>query len=235
VSSPRLLALDGALGGFSAAVVSADGEFYERTPSGDALERGLAAVAAALAAAGLRFEQLDALAVGTGPGGFTGLRIAVSFAKSLAFARGLPLIGISSYDALEGPGPAEPRVTSVAARPGTACARFTVAGAHTFVRGTYAEIAAAVRTLWAGDALAAYGLEGVAAELGERGFIVRSWGFGPEAAALPIARLAVRRLLAGDVAGASAHAVRPDYGGEPQYAVHDGAVAAHEGAARSSS
>jgi tRNA threonylcarbamoyl adenosine modification protein YeaZ len=41
-------------------------------------------------------RALDALAVATGPGGFTGLRVAVAFAKSLALARSVPVVGIES-------------------------------------------------------------------------------------------------------------------------------------------
>jgi tRNA threonylcarbamoyladenosine biosynthesis protein TsaB len=50
--------------------------------------------------AGLTPEQLDAVAYGAGPGSFTGLRIACGLAQGLAVARALPVIGISSLDAL---------------------------------------------------------------------------------------------------------------------------------------
>jgi tRNA threonylcarbamoyladenosine biosynthesis protein TsaB len=49
---------------------------------------------------GLDFSGLDALAFGAGPGSFTGLRIACALAQGLAFARGLPLVGISTLEAL---------------------------------------------------------------------------------------------------------------------------------------
>jgi len=48
----------------------------------------------------LRKEKLDAVAFGAGPGAFTGLRIACALAQGLAFARGLPVIGISTLEAL---------------------------------------------------------------------------------------------------------------------------------------
>ena len=52
------------------------------------------------AAAGISIAQLDAVAFGAGPGSFTGLRIACGVAQGLAFARGLPVIGISSLEAM---------------------------------------------------------------------------------------------------------------------------------------
>jgi tRNA threonylcarbamoyladenosine biosynthesis protein TsaB len=49
---------------------------------------------------GLNFSRLDAMAFGAGPGAFTGLRIACALAQGLAFARGLPLVGVSTLEAL---------------------------------------------------------------------------------------------------------------------------------------
>src|SRR6266581_5689237 len=53
-----------------------------------------------LKTSGLSAAQLDAVAFGAGPGSFTGLRIACGLAQGLAFARGLPVIGISTLEAL---------------------------------------------------------------------------------------------------------------------------------------
>jgi tRNA threonylcarbamoyladenosine biosynthesis protein TsaB len=53
-----------------------------------------------LADAGLTASELDGVAFGAGPGSFTGLRIACGLAQGLAFARGLPVIAISSFEAI---------------------------------------------------------------------------------------------------------------------------------------
>ena len=53
-----------------------------------------------LASAGISIAQLDAVAFGAGPGSFTGLRIACGVAQGLAFARGLPVLGIPTLEAM---------------------------------------------------------------------------------------------------------------------------------------
>ena len=50
--------------------------------------------------AGLALHELDAVAVGRGPGSYTGLRIGVSAAKGLTFPLGIPLISSSGLDIL---------------------------------------------------------------------------------------------------------------------------------------
>jgi len=48
----------------------------------------------------LGWSDLDAIAVGTGPGNFTGIRISVSAARGLSMATGKPAIGVSLFEAM---------------------------------------------------------------------------------------------------------------------------------------
>ncbi len=53
-----------------------------------------------LGAAGLAIGGVGAIAVGTGPGSFTGLRIGLSYAKGIAMASRCALVGVPSFDAM---------------------------------------------------------------------------------------------------------------------------------------
>lgn len=55
-------------------------------------------VAEAFTAADLSPTDVDRLAVCTGPGSFTGLRVALSFAKGFALPRSLPIVGINALE-----------------------------------------------------------------------------------------------------------------------------------------
>lgn len=63
-------------------------------------ERLLPLVDEVLARAGLTLAQVDRLAVGVGPGSFTGVRLGLATAKGLQLATGHPLVGVSSLAAL---------------------------------------------------------------------------------------------------------------------------------------
>src|SRR5690349_17231991 len=54
----------------------------------------------ALAQAEASWEDVGRICVGTGPGGFTGLRLGISTARALAQGHDLPVVGISSLEAL---------------------------------------------------------------------------------------------------------------------------------------
>lgn len=77
-------------------------------------ELGMPAVDFALRAAGASMAEVDAIVCGSGPGSFTGVRIAAATAKGLAHARGVPLYVHSSLLA----------AAAAAASPDPVCALF---------------------------------------------------------------------------------------------------------------
>ena len=75
----------------------------------------------ALTTAGWTRQQLDRIAVGIGPGSFTGLRVGIAIAQGLSEGLGIPLVGIPSLKAMAMAVPAElpgPRCVLVDARRG---------------------------------------------------------------------------------------------------------------------
>ncbi|WP_122780281.1 tRNA (adenosine(37)-N6)-threonylcarbamoyltransferase complex dimerization subunit type 1 TsaB, partial [Pseudomonas viridiflava] len=60
-----------------------------------------------LAEAGISRRQLDAIAVGRGPGAFTGVRLAIGIAQGIALALDLPVLAISTLQVLALRAPAE--------------------------------------------------------------------------------------------------------------------------------
>ncbi len=97
----RMLAIDSSTEWCSAA--AGDGRRWhvrnERAGSTHS-ERLLPMVRAVLADAGLALHELDGIAFGAGPGSFTGVRIACGVAQGLAFGAGLPLVPVSTLEAL---------------------------------------------------------------------------------------------------------------------------------------
>jgi tRNA threonylcarbamoyladenosine biosynthesis protein TsaB len=99
-------ALDTASPATVTGVLRADGGVVEARDDpppgsrGDHAARLLPLVEQALAKAGVEWADVDRLAVGVGPGGFTGLRIGIATARALAQANGLPLVPVGSLAAL---------------------------------------------------------------------------------------------------------------------------------------
>jgi tRNA threonylcarbamoyl adenosine modification protein YeaZ len=89
-------------GPWCAAALLVDGKPIQRH---EAMEKGQAErliplLEELLTEAGIGWCDLGALAVGTGPGNFTGVRIAVAAARGLALALGIPAIGVTRLEAL---------------------------------------------------------------------------------------------------------------------------------------
>lgn len=105
---PLILALDTAAAHCAAALVCGD---EVRASAFEAMERGqaerlLPMVEALLAEAGAAWGDIDGIGVCTGPGNFTGLRVAVAAARGLALALGVPAAGVSRLEVLgAGSGP----------------------------------------------------------------------------------------------------------------------------------
>lgn len=98
----RVLGIDVCTGFCAVAVIEDDNvlaNIQEPMDRGHA-ERLAPMVAEALEAANLKPSNLDAIAVTTGPGSFTGSRLGVSFARGLALAQDIPAVGVSVFDLL---------------------------------------------------------------------------------------------------------------------------------------
>ncbi|MFI5306734.1 MAG: tRNA (adenosine(37)-N6)-threonylcarbamoyltransferase complex dimerization subunit type 1 TsaB [Polyangiales bacterium] len=98
----RILAFDTSTAITAVAVIDGDRVLAEDDSA--ASERHgellLPRITAVLASAGLALGQLDLVAVGIGPGSFTGLRIGIATAKGLGLATGVRLCGVCSLQAL---------------------------------------------------------------------------------------------------------------------------------------
>jgi tRNA threonylcarbamoyladenosine biosynthesis protein TsaB len=97
-----ILALDTSTAKGSLALTSADRLLMEYSlPSpGAYLTRLLPGVEALFEATGRQLGELGAVAVSTGPGNFTGLRIGLATAKALAWSLGCPLVPVSTMEVL---------------------------------------------------------------------------------------------------------------------------------------
>lgn len=98
----NLLAFDSAQAACSSAIMH-DGAIVARRIAH--MERGHAEalmpmIVAVLADAGIAFAALDRVAVTIGPGSYTGIRVGLAAAKGIALARGIPLIGVTTLEAV---------------------------------------------------------------------------------------------------------------------------------------
>lgn len=206
-----VLAIDAALGGFSAALTDGAAPLaVEEIPGNVALEQGLGAVERVLERAQISRERIERFAVGIGPGSFTGVRIAISYAKSLALGLHRPLAGVNSFDAIEA-GIALPGavLAVVRGRPGVISIRYRSGSeqrrASGYVKDVLEELGPGTGPLSViGDA------EDVLSGLAERGFSVQKI----DRAILPTA-LAVATVAASREPARSSHEIRADYGELP--------------------
>ncbi len=176
-----IVALDASSTDLSVAILDVDGNPLAQDAwrsaqrqSAELLPRLLTLVAGA----GRRLGETQLLAVGTGPGSFTGLRVAMALAKGLAVGIGRPMVGIPSLEAwLESEPTARAAITRAGAHDGYVLDR----GAEAPVIREEAEI---VRVLGAAEVVAA-------SELAEAFGLSRA--ISPAGAAAAIGRLAWRR------------------------------------------
>jgi hypothetical protein len=118
---PWLLAVDTATSVVIVVAARPDGELLETRTFPAGHRHGshlLPTIQALVDAAGLAMDELVGVVVGLGPGAFTGLRVGLATAKTLAHALDRPIVGISTGEALLAA--AAPGVAGAAARDGTA-------------------------------------------------------------------------------------------------------------------
>jgi tRNA threonylcarbamoyladenosine biosynthesis protein TsaB len=102
-----ILAIDTALDACAAAVLDAEaGNVIAR--ESQAMKRGHAEalmplIGRVVAASGTAFASLGRIAVTTGPGSFTGLRVGLSAARGIALAANIPVVGVTTLAAYAAP------------------------------------------------------------------------------------------------------------------------------------
>ncbi len=113
----NILALDTSTDRAAVAVATAAGAGQAATTD-PSLRHGrnlVPSIRAVLRAVGLAVRDLDLIAVGLGPGSYTGLRIGLTAAKTLAYVAKVPLVGFDSLEALARNAPDEALRVSVIA------------------------------------------------------------------------------------------------------------------------
>lgn len=210
-----VLGLDASTTACSAAVV-VDGRVV--THRFEEMERGQAErlnpmIGEVMAEAGVAFQNLGLVAVTTGPGAFTGLRIGIACARAIALAADVPLAGVTTFEALAHAVPAEERRDGGGSRTLVVCVngkrrdvfvqRYDAAGA----------VLGAAGALAPGDARVA---------LATGRLLLAGDGVGPIAAA-----------LGGDAGTGADQRIRVSRALSPPDAVHVALIAATAGAAAS--
>ena len=105
--SMLILAIDTALDACAAGVLDTDAAALIAQES-QAMKRGHAEalmplIGRVIKEAGIAFAALDRIAVTTGPGSFTGLRVGLSAARGIALAANKPVVGLSTLTAYAAP------------------------------------------------------------------------------------------------------------------------------------
>src|SRR6267378_7679135 len=114
----RVLAIDTALEACSAAVFDTSSGIAATETRGMArghAEAVMPLIARVMAKAGFEFADLDRIAVTTGPGSFTGLRVGISAARGIALAAAKPAIGLTTLAGFAAPHIAADDVMAVVA------------------------------------------------------------------------------------------------------------------------
>ncbi len=128
-------------------------------------EELLPAIESVLAEAGVALPQLQAVAVVSGPGSFTGVRIGLATAKGLCEAADLPLVALSRLQVLADAVTGSPLWAWLQAGRGDVYAALFASGGHTGVNGIASnmdETLPSARVLTLDEAIAAAGEEMVA-------------------------------------------------------------------------
>ena len=154
----RVLAIDTALTACSAAVLDRGGIIASETLTmvrGHA-EAVMPLIARVMDLAAIEFAELDRVAVTTGPGSFTGLRVGISATRGIALAAGKPAVGLSTLAGFAAPLIAEDDSTHVVAaidaRHDNVYLQVFGAGGRTLVAPRIATLRDAVRAAMTGPA-----------------------------------------------------------------------------------
>lgn len=206
-TNPRLLAFESSTRRCSAALLEGEAVRATREERGQPGDLLLPFAEALLGELGWEASTLDALAVGVGPGSFTGTRVGVAAAKGLALALGVPLLGVGSLRAMAraaAPGEGEAVAPVVYAGRGEVFAAIYAGGAE----GVLDEVLA---PLLATPEVARARVEGARLLATEELELPGASVVAPPHAR-EVGREALRRLLAGDLDALDAlepHYVRP--------------------------